>query len=403
MSDKKIYLIGIGTGVYEGLTIKAAQLMNTCDLLFGADRMLKVAEGYQGKRINAYQADEICRYLNAEENKEWKKACVLLSGDVGFYSGAKKLLETLSDYDYAVELVPGISSISAFCAAIGISWETVSVVSLHGRQGNIIGRIDSEQYTFCLLGSAQGLRELSDKLLYYDFTNVILHIGENIGYSEQKIVHITPQEVLGTSFGNLLVVIIENPSPRACVFPEIDDSEWIRGDVPMTKSEVRSIGIQKLGLSRDSILYDIGAGTGSVGIQAAVCYPDSSVYAIDYKEAAIALITQNQKKFRADNLHIVLGKAPRALEALPAATHAFVGGSAGNMREILSFLWKKNPHTVIVISLITLETLSETMLIAEEYGIEPQVMQISVAKAKKTGKYHLMTGQNPVTLVKLIR
>lgn len=401
MSDKKIYLIGIGTGVYEGLTIKAARLMKACDLLFGADRMLKAAEGYQGKRINAYQSDEICRCLNAEENKEWKKACVLLSGDVGFYSGAKKLLETLSDSDYAVELVPGISSISAFCAAIGISWETVSVVSLHGRQGNIIGKIDSEQYTFCLLGGAQGLRELSDKLLYYGFTNVILHIGENIGYPEQKIVHITPQEVLGTSFGNLLVVIVENPSPRACVFPEIDDSEWIRGDVPMTKSEVRSIGIQKLGLSKHSVLYDIGAGTGSVGIQAAVCYPDSSVYAIDYKEAAIELITQNQKKFRADNLHIVLGKAPRALEALPAATHAFIGGSAGNMREIFSFLWEKNPHVVIVISLISLETLSETMRIAEEYGIEPQVVQISVAKAKKTGKYHLMTGQNPVTLIKL--
>lgn len=401
MSDKKIYLIGIGTGVYEGLTIKAAQLMKACDLLFGADRMLKAAEGYQGKRINAYQPDEIWRYLNAEENKEWKKACVLLSGDVGFYSGAKKLLETLSDSDYGVELVPGISSISAFCAAIGISWETVSVVSLHGRQGNIIGKIDSEQYTFCLLGGAQGLRELTDKLLYYDFTNVILHIGENIGYPEQKVVHIKPQEVLGTSFGNLLVVIIENPSPRVCVFPEIDDSEWIRGDVPMTKSEIRSIGIQKLGLSKHSVLYDIGAGTGSVGIQAAVCYPDSSVYAIDYKEAAIELITQNQKKFRADNLHIVLGKAPCALEALPAATHAFIGGSAGNMREILSFLWEKNPHTVIVISLISLETLSETMRIAEEYGIEPQVVQISVAKAKKTGKYHLMTGQNPVTLVKL--
>jgi precorrin-6y C5,15-methyltransferase (decarboxylating), CbiE subunit/precorrin-6Y C5,15-methyltransferase (decarboxylating), CbiT subunit len=400
MSDKKIYLVGIGTGVYEGLTIRAAKLVNAGDLLFGAERMLKAAEGYQGKRINAYQPEEICRCLKSEENKEWKQACVLLSGDVGFYSGAKKLLEALSDY--TVELVPGISSISAFCAAIGISWETVSAVSLHGRQRNIIGQIDTEQYTFCLLGGAQGLRELADKLLYYDFEHVILHIGENIGYPEQKIVHITPQEVSGTDFGNLFVAIIENPSPRTCVFPEIDDSEWVRGDVPMTKSEVRSIGIQKLGLSKHSVLYDIGAGTGSVGIQAAVCYPHSSVYAIDYKEAAIDLMTQNQKKFRADNLHIVLGKAPEILETLPTATHAFIGGSAGNMKAIFSFLWEKNPHTVIVMSLITLETLSEVMQLAEEYGIEPQVVQIGVSKSKKTGNYHLMTGQNPVTLVRLI-
>ena len=246
------------------------------------------------------------------------------------------------------------------------------------------------------------MRNLADKLLYYNFENVILHIGENIGYPEQKIVHITPREALETNFGKLLVAVIENPSPRACMFPEIDDSEWIRGDVPMTKSEVRSIAIQKLGLSKHSVLYDIGAGTGSVGIQAAVCYPDSSVYAIDYKEAAIDFIKQNQKKFRTDNLYPVFGKAPDALHTLPTASHAFIGGSAGNMREILSFLWEKNPHVVIVISLITLETLSEVMRIAAEQGIEPQVVQISVSKAKKMGNYHLMTGQNPVTLVKLV-
>ena len=400
MSDKKIYLVGVGTGVYEGLTIRAAELIKICDLLLGADRMLKVAKDYQGKQFNVYQPDEILRCLKSEENRAWKKACVLLSGDVGFYSGAKKILEVLSDY--AVELVPGISSIAAFCAAIGISWESVSVVSLHGRQMNVIGRIDSEKYTFCLLGGAEGLRELANKLLYYNFENVVLHIGENIGYPEQKIVHMTPQEALETKFGKLLVAVIENPSPRACMFPEIDDSEWIRGDVPMTKSEVRSIAIQKLGLSRHSVLYDIGAGTGSVGIQAAVCYPDNSVYAIDYKETAIDLIKQNQKKFRADNLYPVFGKAPDAVNTLPIATHAFIGGSAGNMSEILSFLWNKNPHMVIVISLITLETLSEVLHIAKEYGMEPQVVQINVSKAKKTGNYHLMTGQNPVTLVKLV-
>jgi len=400
MQDKKLYLIGIGTGTCEGLTVKAKTLIETCDLVFGADRMLKVSDGSSAKRITAYQPDEIRAHLNKTENQGWRCACVLLSGDVGFYSGAKKLLEAFSDY--TVALVPGVSSMSAFCAAIGVSWDAVSAVSLHGRQENVIGTADRERYTFCLLGGAQGLRELAGRLQYYGFDNVILHIGENVGYPNQRICRMTPQEAQEADFGSLLVAVIENPFPRECLFPEIDDSEWIRGDVPMTKSEVRSLAIQKLGLGRQSVLYDIGAGTGSVGIQAAVCYPGSRVYAIEYQEKAVDLIKQNQRKFRADNLQIAFGKAPDALGPLPVATHAFIGGSAGAVREILSLLWEKNPRTVIVISLITLETFSEVMQIAKEYDIEPQVVQISVAKAKKTGAYHLMTGQNPVTLVKLV-
>lgn len=399
MSERIIYLIGIGTGVYEGLTIKAAQILSSCDLFFGAERMLAAADSCSGKKINTYKPDEILDYLKQNDNGEWRKACILLSGDVGFYSGARKLLTVLSDY--RVELVPGISSISAFCAALGISWDETAVASLHGRQMNVIARADTSKYTFCLLNGAESVRELADKLIYYDFDNVTLHIGESIGYPDEKIVHLTPKEALETGFGKLLVTVIENPSPRACTFPEIADEEFIRGAVPMTKSEVRSIGIQKLGLSKASVLYDIGAGTGSVGIQAAVCYPDSSVYAVEYKEEAAELITQNRKKFRADNLKVILGRAPEALSGLPAPTHAFIGGSSGSIKEILELLWEKNPHTVVVISLITLETLSEVMNIIEAYGIEPEIVQINVSKAKKAGKYHLMMGQNPVTLIKL--
>lgn len=399
MQDKKIYLIGIGTGTYEGLTVRAAKLMEGCDLIFGAGRMLEAAAGCKAEKIAAYQPKEIRAHLENEEHRDWRCACVLLSGDVGFYSGAKQLLEEFRDY--AVELVPGISSLSAFGAAIGVSWERAALVSLHGRQENVIGRVDRERYTFCLLGGEEGLRELAEKLLYYGMDEVVLHIGEKVGYPDERIVHMTPKEAAEGTFDSLLVAMLENPNPRDCLFPEMDDSAWVRGDVPMTKAEVRSLAILKLGMPQNAVLYDIGAGTGSVGIQAAVCYPDSSVYAVEYQEKAVDLIRQNQRKFRADNLHIIFGKAPSALEPLPAPTHAFIGGSAGNLRAIICALWEKNPRTVVVISLITLETLSEVMRLTEEFGIEPQVVQVQVSRAKKAGAYHLMSGQNPVTLVKL--
>lgn len=400
LTDKKVYLTGIGNGTYEGLTIKAAEIIRRCDLIFGADRMLVPVEGINGicgKKINTYKADEILSEL--KENIQWKNACVLLSGDVGFYSGAKKLLERLSDYD--VELVPGISTVSSFCARLGISWEELNAVSLHGREMNVIARIDTCKYTFCLLNGGLGVRALAQKLLYYGFENVVMHIGEKIGYPDEIIHHMLPRETAASGFGELLAVVVENENFRECIFPEIQDEEFIRGKVPMTKSEVRSIAIQKLGLTKKAVLYDIGAGTGSVGIQAAVCFPDSHVYAVEYKEEAIGLIESNKKKFKADNLEIISGKAPNVLSGLPVPTHAFIGGSAGNMRSILLALWEENPHTVIVISMLTLETLSEVMNIAEEYGIEPELVQIQVSRAKKTGNYHLMLGQNPVILIKL--
>ncbi|MCD8038483.1 MAG: precorrin-6y C5,15-methyltransferase (decarboxylating) subunit CbiE [Lachnospiraceae bacterium] len=393
---KKVYLIGIGTGTHEGLTGKASGIISSCDLLFGADRMLEAAAQYPGKKINTYKPDEISDFL---KDSEWEKAGVLLSGDVGFYSGAKKLMTALEEYQ--PELVPGISTVSAFCAALGLSWDEVSVVSLHGRQMNAVGIADCSRYTFCLLDGAGGVRKLADRLLYYAFDNVILHIGGRIGYSDEKIYHMRLKEAAAFDCAGPVAAVIENPTPRERVFPELADEELIRSDVPMTKAEVRCVAIQKLGLSKSSVLYDIGAGTGSVAVQAALCYPESSVYAIECKEEALRLIEENKRKFRADNVTIVAGKAPEAFLDIPAPTHAFIGGSGGRMREILRRLWEKNPRTVVLISMITLETLSETLTLAEEYGIEPEVVQLSVSKAKKAGKSRLMLAQNPVMLIKL--
>lgn len=168
----------------------------------------------------------------------------------------------------------------------------------------------------------------------------------------------------------------------------------------MTKSEVRSLCLAKLNLPEDGILYDIGAGTGSVSVEAAVKGGNRKIYAIEQNPEGVELIRQNARKFYADQIRIIEGKAPEVLKDLEAPTHAFVGGSSGNLREILNCLKGKNPQVKIVMTCISLKTLSEVLeLMAENVLVDTEVLQIAVSKAKQVGVHPMMMGQNPIYLI----
>ncbi len=399
---EKIFLVGIGMGEEKGFTVKAGEVIKHSDLLCGAARMVEAAGRLEGcdkkETFISYKAEEISDYLRA--HREFVCPVVLLSGDVGFYSGASKLLSTLGGFD--VELIPGISSLTYFCAKIKIPWDNISYVSCHGRSANLIFRISHEQYTFALLSGEKDLYELADKLLYYGMEQVILHIGERLSYEKERIYHLKAAEVKKHSFDKLVVVVAENCSAVSQSYMEISDEEFIRGEVPMTKCEVRTLSIAKLGLTKDCVVYDIGAGTGSVSVQMAMNVPDGKVYAIEKKEEALCLIEANKRKFAVDNLEIVKGTAPEVLCGLPRPTHAFIGGSSGNMKEILDGLFAVNPQIKIVINAISLETVSDVLAYCKDREeLIQDILQISVSKTKNAGKHHLLMGQNPITIMVL--
>ena len=168
----------------------------------------------------------------------------------------------------------------------------------------------------------------------------------------------------------------------------------------MTKEEVRSVSLSKLRLTEDSICYDVGAGTGSVSVEMALRADQGQVFAIEKKEEAAALLEENKQKFAVDNLEIIKGEAPQALENLPAPTHAFIGGSSGNLKEIVALLLGKNPQVRIVINCITLETISEALDVLKEYGFQQrEVVQLAASRSKEIGRYHLMMGENPIYII----
>lgn len=173
--------------------------------------------------------------------------------------------------------------------------------------------------------------------------------------------------------------------------------EWfIRGEIPMTKSEVRAVSISKLELCRDNIVYDIGAGTGSVSVEAALNVPEGHVYAFEQKEEGCALIQANAKKAGLTNLTVVPGKAPESLAGYPAPDRVFLGGSSGNMEEILDLVTELNPAVQLVINVIALESLSQAMAWFQKKGWEPEVVCMQVSRAAKRGPYHMMQAQNPI-------
>ena len=173
--------------------------------------------------------------------------------------------------------------------------------------------------------------------------------------------------------------------------------EWfIRGEIPMTKSEVRAVSVSRLELQTNSIVYDIGAGTGSVSVEAALKVPEGHVYAFEQKEEGCALIRANAEKAGVKNLTVVPGKAPESLYGYSAPDRVFLGGSSGNMEEILDLVTELNPAVQLVINVIALESLSQAMEWFRKKGWEPEVVCMQVSRAAKRGPYHMMQAQNPI-------
>lgn len=188
--------------------------------------------------------------------------------------------------------------------------------------------------------------------------------------------------------------------------------EWfIRGDVPMTKSEVRAVSLSKLEFDENSVLLDIGAGTGSVSVEAALVWKVRRVWAFEKKPEACVLFEENRKKGKAaEKITLKKGEAlsllrdPKIRKELNcrengAVTHAFIGGSSGNMKEIVEELLLMNPSMRIVINVIALETLSTVISMLKELSLESEIVCVQISRSIKAGPYHLMQGQNPVYVI----
>jgi len=395
----RVALAGIGPGSPEGMTAEVRRRLAEADCVIGARRMLEAVPAGRQVRREAVAPEAVAACIR--ERRDCRRFAVALSGDTGFFSGARKLLPLLADCD--VEILPGLSSLQVLCARLGTSYEDVVSLSLHGRDRDIVPDVCQNRRVFVLVGGAEGMARLCRTLTEAGLGEVRVSVGERLGYPEEKISAGTARELAGGTFDPLSAALIENEAARPFA-PGLPDGLFLRGQgaggaVPMTKSEVRACILSKLAPPRDAVCWDVGAGTGSVSVELALWAREGQVFAIEKKEDALSLLEENRRRFHVSNLTPVPGAAPEACRALPPPTHAFLGGSSGNLREIVSLLLEKNPHVRIAASAVTLETIAELTAIGKEFSFtEFEAVCLSAARGRKAGAYHLMAGQNPVYL-----
>ena len=407
-----IVLAGMGMGTASSMTVELQSLLDRTDYLFGAPRLID--------RINAgkekypyYLAKDILPKLKElrERHAASGESCqvtVLFSGDSGFYSGCKRLREALEGLEgVKVSVLPGISSLAAFCAKIGEEWQDALILSAHGVPvedwaAKLMHGIRSHKKVFMLTSGDEDVRRIGTLLEASDCEIENIWVGYQLSYPQEKIMSLTARECQTVFDGGLYVVMVipkQAGSQGDILTPSMKDDVFIRDKVPMTKEEIRELSVCKLGLTEGAVIYDIGSGTGSVGVQIAALSGGVKVYAIEQDKDALALTRKNQWKFSLENLHVVEGTAPQALEKLPVSTHAFIGGSRGKLREILDCLYQKNNHMRVVINAVSLEGITQAQEILKDFPVtDLDIASVQVNKAKKVGDYHLMMANNPVTI-----
>lgn len=396
-----VTVAGIGPGSERTMTQEVREAIEEADCLIGARRMLDAAALPGQLRLEAIAPDAIVSQIAL--HPECARFCVLMSGDVGFFSGAKKLLPLLSEYETRV--CPGLSSLVTLCARLGESYEDVVPVSLHGQEQDLAAQVRRHAKVFALVGGKNSMAALCERLIKAGLGEVRIGVGERLSYPDERITRGTAKELAAQSFDPLSVVLIQNPSPDLSVTQGLPDECFLREltpghVVPMTKSEVRSVCLSKLLLTQNAVCWDVGAGTGSVSVEMALLACKGQVFAIEKNENALSLLQKNRERFSLANLTIVPGEAPAVCESLPAPTHVFLGGTSGNLKEILSLVLAKNPHARIVATAVTLESIAELSDCIREFSDAESVF-LTVSRAETAGRYHLLRGQNPVLIASM--
>lgn len=393
----EVTLIGVGPGNSANMTVQAREALERADCVIGSKRLVEELAREGQRRFAATRSEEILCLIRKTDSQ---RLCVLYSGDTGFYSGARTLIPMLEGEGVDVRVLPGISSVQCFAAKLGRSWQDWNLFSAHGVDCDPVAAVMEGKDAFFLTGGAGGAGELCRKLAQAGLGQLKAAVGEELSYPGERILRGTAAEFSGRNFAPLSVLLVEGArTKRKAVSQGIGDEEFIRGQIPMTKQEVRAAALAKLEICKEDILYDIGAGTGSVAVEMALLARRGQVYAVEEKSGALALVRANREKFGAWNLVVTEGHAPEALAGLPAPDGVFIGGSGGRLEEIIDCVLSKNPRARICVSAIAVETLGSAAAALTGRGMQVEVSQISAARSREAGRLHLMMAQNPVWLI----
>ena len=391
MKKRLFSIIGAGSGQPDGLTREALDTIKLCDTLISTERLAKDLSSIA--KITAYEIAELAQ--TAISIKE-EHIGILVSGDTGFFSVASNLNEKLKEHG-KVEMICGLNSMQMLCAKFGVSYQDACFLSLHGRKGSLLGAVSYNKKVIALTGGEQNAQKLCQTLSAAGLGDINVSVGENIGSEHERILTDTAKNLSEQKFDDLAVMLVLNPNAAERHLAVLD-AEMERGKVPMTKQEARWTAVKMLDLKPSDTVYDIGAGTGSISMEMARKVYNGMVYAIERKKEAIELIEKNRKNLGSFNVLPFEGQAANIIDKLPAPDAAFIGGSDGEMSEIITKLLKKNPKIRVIISAVSLETLLEAKEAIKNFD-EQNIVQIHSIRGHRINDTTEFTSNNPIYLL----
>lgn len=391
----RVTLAGIGCGTPDTVTAEVRGALARADYLVGAKRLLdRLPEGISPRRDAAVRPGDIVELLQSSGCDE---ACVLYSGDSGFYSGARVLLPLLKEAGMEAQVLPGVSSVQYLAAKLGRPWQDWALFSAHGVECDAVSAVCRGRPACFLTGGTLGPADLCRQLAEAGLGPLSVTAGENLSYPDERIQAGSAEEFARREFAPLSILLAEPAPTLPRRTPGIPDGAFLRGAVPMTKQEVRAAALAKLSAGPEDVCWDIGAGTGSVSVELAL--QTKAVWAVERSPEALALARANRERFCAWNLRLLEGSAPAALSSLPPPDAVFIGGSGGSLTQILESVHSANPSARVCVSAVALETLHAAQHGLAALGYETEVAQIAVSRTKTAGALHLLTAQNPVFLI----
>ncbi|WP_306535724.1 precorrin-6y C5,15-methyltransferase (decarboxylating) subunit CbiE [Geobacter sp.] len=398
MPHQKIYLVGAGIEGWEGFGAKALEVIGKAEVLIGHKRHLDIFPDFTGKKQELGDLSILLEQLKGTD----KRTVVLGSGDPNFFGIARFLLRNLPKE--RIEIFPNVTSVQYAFAQIKEPWDDAIFVSVHGRGlKGAVDRIVAAEKVAVLTDKTNSPAAIARELIARGAEGYEAWLCENLGLPGEKFTRTDVKGLLELPAAELnILILIKAWEPQLTQYPVIgiDDDEFATAKKLITKQEVRAVTLAKLRLQDDLIMWDIGAGSASVSIEASNLMPNGRIFALERNPQYLGFIRDNLKKFVARNVALIEAFAPEGLDDLPDPDRVFIGGSGGMLEEIIDAVDRRlKPDGVIVLNAVTLDTLTKAVEFLEDHGYTVEVACINVAKTKGLTEYKMFESHNPVYIV----
>jgi precorrin-6Y C5,15-methyltransferase (decarboxylating) len=406
-SAGKVHIVGIGDDGVEGMTAQARRLVEEADVLVGPDSCAGVLPAPLRGRLQA--AANLEQLVERIEAAEGRRTVVLASGDPLFYGTARYVCGKLGKDRF--EVVPHVSSMQLAFARVKESWEEAFLANLAGQSiERVIDRIRTSETAGLFTSEQWSPAAVARALLDHGIDAFQAYVCENLGSPDERVTQGSLAEIAKESFAplNVMILVRKAKAPEQAgqvgtrTFGNPDEcflqSRPKRG--LLTPAEVRSLALAELQLRPASVVWDVGAGSGSVGLEAARLARDGKVFAIEMDPDDHALIRENAARFGVTNLDPILGKAPDAWAALPDPDAIYVGGSGRDVAMLVEAAWLRlTPGGRLVTACNSIENLAAVHSLLRARSADAAYWMVNIARGYEQLDRIRFEAINPVFLI----